>query len=153
VFIDVEMGDYNLMEERLEEALSDKTRALMFAHTLGNPADMDFISRFCDQHQLLLIEDCCDALGGTFKGRPVGSFGDFATLSMYPSHHVTMGEGGFVACGSDADHKILRAMRDWGRACYCVGQGALLENGTCGTRFSKWLKDVDEIIDHKYVYS
>lgn len=153
VFIDVSIGDYNLCEERLEDCLSSRTRAVSFAHALGNPADMKVILDFCQRHDLLLFEDCCDALGGSFDGKPVGSFGDFSTISMFPSHHITMGEGGFVATKSKEDAAIVLSLRDWGRACYCVGQGALLENGTCGVRFKPWLDGIDEAVDHKYVYN
>ncbi len=153
VFVDIELGSYNMKLDQLEAAISDKTRALMFAHTLGNPADMDAVTDFCNRHDLLLIEDCCDALGSTFGDRPVGSFGDFAAISMYPSHHITIGEGGLVATDDPAAAKIIRSLRDWGRDCWCAGQASLLPNGSCNKRFSKWLDGVDEVVDHKYVYS
>lgn len=152
VFVDVELGNYNIKLSQLEEALSEKTRAVMFAHTLGNPADMDVIVDFCKKNNLILIEDCCDALGSTYDGKPAGSFGDFATLSMYPSHHITIGEGGLVATNNQSSAKIIRALRDWGRDCWCAGQASLLPNGSCNKRFSKWLDGIDEIVDHKYVY-
>lgn len=152
VFVDIELGSYNLKLDQLEAAVSEKTRALMFAHTLGNPADMDVIVAFCQKHNLFLIEDCCDALGSTYDGRPAGSFGDFATLSMYPSHHITIGEGGLVAVNNQSYAKIIRSLRDWGRDCWCAGQASLLPNGSCNKRFSKWLEGVDEVVDHKYVY-
>ncbi|MCG3205091.1 MAG: GDP-4-keto-6-deoxy-D-mannose 3-dehydratase [Elusimicrobia bacterium] len=153
VFIDVDIGSYNLLTDRLKDCLSPKTKGIMFSHTLGNPADLETLVQFCKEHELVLIEDCCDALGSKYDGKPVGSFGDFATLSMYPSHHITIGEGGFVAARDEENLAILRSFRDWGRACYCVGKATLLKNGSCGTRFSKWLENVDELIDHKYVYS
>ena len=139
VFVDVDMGDYNICVERLEDCLSSKTRAVSFAHALGNPANMWEIEGFCEKNGLILFEDCCDALGGSYDGKPVGSFGDFSTLSMFPSHHITMGEGGFVATKCLEDAAIVRSLRDWGRACYCVGQGALVKDGTCGKRFSPWM--------------
>lgn len=152
VFLDVSIGYYNITVERLDDCVSPKTKAIIFDHTLGNPANMEVISDFCDRHELVMIEDCCDALGAMFNGRPVGSFGDFATVSMYPSHHITMGEGGLVAARSERDAKILRSLRDWGRDCWCRGQATLLEKGSCGKRFSKWLEDIDEDVDHKYIF-
>lgn len=153
VLVDVEAGNYNLRVDLLEACLSDRTRGVMFAHTLGNPADMDTVVAFCRTHDLLLVEDCCDALGATWNGKPVGSFGDFATLSLYPSHHISMGEGGFVGAATADDVRILRSLRDWGRDCYCEGREGLLENGRCKQRFSNWLEGVDALMDHKYVYS
>ncbi len=153
VFVDVEIGSYNLMLERLERCVTPKTRAVSFAHTLGNPVDMEFLTDFCTQHDLVLLEDCCDALGGTFNRKRVGSFGEFSTLSMYPSHHITIGEGGFAAAATEENREILRSLRDWGRACWCGGENSLLAHGTCGNRFSKWLDGMDVVVDHKYIYS
>lgn len=153
VFIDVHPGTYNLRADLLEQCLSDRTRGVMFAHALGNPADLDAICDFCRKHDLLMVEDCCDALGASWNGKPVGSFGDFATLSLYPSHHISMGEGGFVGARDIDDARILRSLRDWGRDCYCEGREGQLENGHCKKRFSNWLDGVDAVMDHKYVYS
>jgi CDP-6-deoxy-D-xylo-4-hexulose-3-dehydrase len=152
VFVDVNIGDYNIKIEDLEKALSPKTKAVMFAHTLGNPSNMNKIVEFCNSNKLALIEDCCDALGAKYSGKSVGSFGDFATLSMYPAHHITMGEGGFVGAKSISDGRILHSLRDWGRDCWCAGDSSKNFNGCCNNRFSKWLEGIDDYIDHKYVY-
>jgi CDP-6-deoxy-D-xylo-4-hexulose-3-dehydrase len=106
------------------------------------------------KYDLILLEDCCDALGSTYDGKPLGSFGELASCSFYPAHHITMGEGGFVACKTKEQEKVIRSFREWGRGCYCVGKKAnLLKNGTCGCRFNSWLPSLpDEIFDHKYVY-
>jgi CDP-6-deoxy-D-xylo-4-hexulose-3-dehydrase len=107
-----------------------------------------------NEYGLILLEDCCDALGSTYKGKPLGSFGEFASFSFYPAHHITMGEGGFIACNTAHQERVARSFREWGRGCYCVGQKAnLLKNGMCKSRFSNWLPSLpDEIFDHKYVY-
>jgi CDP-4-dehydro-6-deoxyglucose reductase, E1 len=152
VFVDVEIGSYNPGPEAILSALSPRTRAVVLAHTLGNPAAIAEIVDLCEKKGLVLIEDCCDALGSTYDGKPVGSFGDFATVSLYPSHHITIGEGGFVAVRNPDDLNIIRSLRDWGRACWCSGQSSLLEMGSCKNRFAKWLPGIDEPIDHKYVY-
>ena len=117
VFIDAHVPTYNADVSMLEEARSDKTRAVMFAHTLGNPFDLSAVKAFCDKYDLWLIEDCCDALGATYDGKPVGTFGDIATVSFYPAHHITMGEGGAVMTDRPALKKILESFRDWGRDC------------------------------------
>ncbi len=153
VFVDNEIGTYNIDVNLLEKALSPKTKAIFFAHTLGNPANMEVIQQFVKQHNLILLEDCCDALGASFDGQPLGSFGRMATSSFYPAHHMTMGEGGFVSVNSKEDFLILQSLRDWGRACYCSGAASLTKNGVCNNRFAKWLDDIDVIVDHKYVYS
>ena len=154
VFVDAQIGNYNIDVNKLEDAvLSPKTRALFFAHTLGNPVDMNIVQDFVKKHNLILIEDCCDALGSTFDNKKLGSFGRMATSSFYPAHHMTLGEGGFLSVDSHDDLKIIQAIRDWGRACFCSGKDSLLKNGVCNNRFSKRLDGIDEIIDHKYVYS
>lgn len=149
VFLDVEIGTYNIDVSRLEEALSPRTRAVMVAHALGNPFDLSAVVAFCRRHDLNLIEDCCDALGSTYDGRSVGTFGDLATLSFYPAHHITMGEGGAVLCSSTKFKRIVESLRDWGRDCYCEpGQ-----DNTCGKRFEWQLGELPPGYDHKYIYS
>ncbi len=149
VFVDVEIGTYNVKVDQLEAALSPRTRAVMLAHTLGNPFDLDAVTAFAKKHRLFLIEDCCDALGSTYDGRLVGTFGDAATVSFYPAHHITMGEGGAVLVSNPVLERVVRSMRDWGRDCYCE-PGA---NDTCGKRFTQRFGTLPEGYDHKYVYS
>ncbi len=149
VFCDVELGTYNLDVTQLEEALSPRTRAIMVAHALGNPFDLGAVKRFADAHGLFLVEDCCDALGATYDGRKVGTFGELGTLSFYPAHHITMGEGGAVLCSTTRFKRIVESIRDWGRDCYCEpGQ-----DNTCGKRFGWQLGDLPFGYDHKYTYS
>ncbi len=149
VFLDVSIPDYNLKIEQLEEALSPRTRVLMFAHTLGNPGDMAAISAFVKKHDLWLVEDCCDAIGGSFGGQKVGTFGDIATASFYPAHHITMGEGGAVFMNNVKLKVIAESYRDWGRACWCEPG----KDNTCGKRFEWQLGDLPCGYDHKYTYS
>jgi len=149
VFVDVELGTYNIKVSELEKALSDKTKAIMLAHTLGNPFNLDAVTEFAEEHDLYLIEDCCDAVGTTYDGEMVGTFGDFATVSFYPAHHMTMGEGGAVLTNNPIYKKLAVSFRDWGRDCYCE-PGA---NNTCGRRFSMQFGDLPYGYDHKYVYS
>jgi CDP-6-deoxy-D-xylo-4-hexulose-3-dehydrase len=135
--------------DRLREAVSPKTKAIMMAHTLGNPFDLDAVQEICKQHDLWLIEDSCDALGSTYRGKRTGSFGDTATVSFYPAHHITTGEGGAVFVKSPLVKKQVESFRDWGRDCYC-------ETGcdnTCFKRFEWQLGDLPEGYDHKYIYS
>jgi CDP-6-deoxy-D-xylo-4-hexulose-3-dehydrase len=149
VFVDVELGTYNIDVRQLEAALSPRTKAVMLAHTLGNPYNLDAITAFCRKHKLWLVEDCCDALGSTYNGRMVGTFGDIGTLSFYPAHHITMGEGGAVFT-NDAELKaIAESFRDWGRDCYCAPG----KDNTCGKRFCWKLGSLPEGYDHKYTYS
>lgn len=148
VFIDAHVPTYNADVSMLEEARSDKTRAVMFAHTLGNPFDVSAVKAFCDKHDLWLIEDCCDALGATYDGKPVGTFGNIATVSFYPAHHITMGEGGAVMTDRPALKKILESFRDWGRDCYCPPG----KDNTCGNRFGWQLGNLPKGYDHKYTY-
>ena len=155
IFVDIELDTLNLNLEQLDCAgLSTRARYITFAHVLGNPPNMDKVTEIVNKRGLTLLEDCCDSLGSTYNEKPLGSFGRFATCSFYPAHHMTMGEGGFVACDTEEDEKIIRSLREWGRGCYCVGKKANLSTkGTCGCRFSKWLPSLpDEIFDHKYVY-
>jgi CDP-6-deoxy-D-xylo-4-hexulose-3-dehydrase len=149
VFVDVDIPTYNIDVSQLEAALSDRTRAVMIAHTLGNPFDLKSVREFCDQHNLFLVEDCCDALGSTFDGKHVGTYGDFATVSFYPAHHITMGEGGAVLTNTGRMKVIAESFRDWGRACWCAPG---VEN-TCGKRFGHQLGDLPFGYDHKYAYS
>lgn len=149
VFVDVDIGTYNINPEALKQAISPRTKAIFLAHTLGNPYDLDIVMELVKKHSLWLIEDCCDALGSTYKGKMVGSFGHIATCSFYPAHHITMGEGGCVFTSDDTLARATRSLRDWGRDCYCAGG----ENNTCGKRFSAQYGTLPKGYDHKYVYS
>jgi CDP-6-deoxy-D-xylo-4-hexulose-3-dehydrase len=149
VFVDIDLPTYNLDPAQLEAALSPRTRAIMAAHTLGNPFDLAAVSAFAREHDLWLIEDCCDAVGATFQGQKVGTFGDLATVSFYPAHHLTMGEGGAVLTDSPLLCKLAESFRDWGRDCWCA-PGA---DDTCGKRFGWKLGELPEGYDHKYTYS
>jgi CDP-6-deoxy-D-xylo-4-hexulose-3-dehydrase len=149
VFVDVDLATHNVDVDLLEAALTDKTRAVMIAHSLGNPFDVARVAAFCKQHKLYLIEDCCDAFGAYVQGQHVGTFGDVATLSFYPAHHITMGEGGAVLMNSPLLAKIAESFRDWGRDCYCKPG---LDN-TCNKRFGWRLGQLPRGYDHKYTYS
>lgn len=149
VFVDVSLSTYNIDVTRLEAALSPRTKAIMIAHTLGNPFDLNTVTKFAKAHDLWLVEDCCDALGSTYNGRHVGTFGDLATLSFYPAHHITMGEGGAVLTNNPELKSIAESFRDWGRDCWCK-TGC---DNTCGKRFDWQLGDLPKGYDHKYTYS
>jgi len=149
VFVDVKLGTYNLDESQLEAALSPRTKAIILAHTLGNPFNVAAVAAFANRHNLWLIEDCCDALGSTFGGRTVGTFGDIATFSFYPAHHITMGEGGCVATNRPQLTKLIECFRDWGRDCWCAPG----KDNTCGKRFDWQLGTLPYGYDHKYTYS
>jgi CDP-6-deoxy-D-xylo-4-hexulose-3-dehydrase len=149
VFVDVELETYNIDPEKIEAAISPRTKAIMLAHTLGNPYNLDVITNLCKKYGLWLIEDCCDALGSTYNGRMVGTFGDIGTLSFYPAHHITMGEGGAVFTNNSELRQIAESFRDWGRDCYCPPG----KDNTCGKRFCWKLGDLPEGYDHKYTYS
>jgi len=149
VFVDCD-ETLNIDYLKLEEALSPKTKAIMFAHTLGNPANIEYIVAFCRKHNLYLIEDCCDALGSEFNGKMLGSFGDLSTYSFYPAHHITMGEGGAICYRNKLQEKIIRQYRDWGRDCFCRGDEKS-HMGACKARFS--FKVDGQAYDHKYVIS
>ncbi|MBN2524946.1 MAG: lipopolysaccharide biosynthesis protein RfbH [Deltaproteobacteria bacterium] len=149
VFVDVDLGGYNAIPEQIEKAVSDKTKAIFLAHTLGNPWDVDAISQIAKENNLWLIEDNCDAFGSYYNGERTGTFGDIATFSFYPAHHITTGEGGAVACATELLARIAKSFRDWGRDCYCNGG----ENNTCGKRFSQQYGTLPLGYDHKYVYS
>ena len=149
VFVDAEIPTYNIRAEQLVDALSPKTRAIMLAHTLGNPFNLDLVTAFSKKHNLWLIEDCCDALGSEYKGKKVGTFGDIGTLSFYPAHHITMGEGGAVFTNSSELRVLIESYRDWGRDCYCEPG----KDNTCGKRFHWKLGGLPAGYDHKYTYS
>ncbi len=149
VFLDVDVPTYNVDVSQLESALSPRTRAIMLAHTLGNPFDLEAVTDFARRHGLWLIEDCCDALGSTFHGRKVGTFGDLATVSFYPAHHITMGEGGCVLTNRGRLKVAAQSFRDWGRDCWCDPG----DENTCGRRFDWQLGGLPRGYDHKYIYS
>jgi len=154
VFVDIDLDTLNLNLEQVEEMAKKGAKIITFAHVLGNPPNMDRLMEIVSKYNLIFLEDCCDALGSTYKGKPLGSFGELASCSFYPAHHMTMGEGGFVACNTKLQEIVTRSFREWGRGCYCVGKKAnLLKNGSCANRFSNWLPELpNEIFDHKYVY-
>lgn len=149
VFIDVKIPTYNINENLIEDAITKKTKAIMIAHTLGNPFNVQKVRDICDKYNLWLIEDTCDALGSKFNDQYVGTFGDLATLSFYPAHHITMGEGGAVFTNSKKLERIAESFRDWGRDCYCEPG----KDNTCKKRFSWQLGDLPFGYDHKYTYS
>lgn len=149
VFVDIDLATYNIDVSQLEQAVGPRTKAIMLAHTLGNPFNLTEVTRLAKKHGLWLVEDCCDALGSLYQGRLVGSFGDIATLSFYPAHHITMGEGGAVFTNNGKLKKILESFRDWGRDCYCA-RGT---DNTCGKRFEWQLGGLPKGFDHKYTYS
>jgi len=156
VFVDIELDTLNLDLYQCEEILKNDPdiKVITFAHVLGNPPNMDQLMELVNKYNLVLLEDCCDALGSTYDGKPLGSFGEMASCSFYPAHHMTMGEGGFVACNTYEQEVITRSFREWGRGCYCVGPEAnKLKNGTCKKRFSCWIPTMpDQTFDHKFVY-
>ena len=149
VVVDVDLETYDAKPEMLAEAISPKTKAIMLAHTLGNPFDLDLVQKLCKENNLWLVEDSCDALGSTYKGQRTGSFGDTATVSFYPAHHITTGEGGAVFVKSPLVRKQVESFRDWGRDCYCQTG----HDDTCQKRFGWKLGDLPEGYDHKYTYS
>ncbi len=149
VFVDMELTHFNIDVTQLEKALSPKTKAIMIAHTLGNPFNIKAIKAFCDKHNLWLIEDNCDALGSMYDGKPTGTWGDIGTSSFYPPHHMTMGEGGATYTDNPLLKKIMLSMRDWGRDCWCESG----VDNTCGKRFSMSFGSLPNGYDHKYVYS
>jgi len=154
VFVDIDIDTLNLNLEQVEEAAKNGAKVITFAHVLGNPPNMYLLMNIIRDYDLILLEDCCDALGSTYNGEPLGNFGELSSFSFYPAHHITMGEGGFVSCKTHQQEVVARSFREWGRGCYCTGLKAnLLKNGSCGNRFSNWLPSLpDEIFDHKYVY-
>ena len=149
VFVDVDIPTYNVDPAKIEAAISPRTRAIMLAHTLGNPFDLDAVMAIARKHDLFVVEDCCDALGATYRGRGVGTFGDIATLSFYPAHHITMGEGGAVFTANSTLKLVAESFRDWGRDCYCA-PGC---DNTCKKRYGWQLGTLPSGYDHKYTYS
>ena len=149
VFVDVDITTHNINTELIEPAITEKTKAIMLAHTLGNPFDLGKVKEICEKYNLWLVEDTCDALGATYDGKKVGTFGDIATLSFYPAHHITMGEGGAVFTNNSQLKKIAESFRDWGRDCYCPPG----KDNTCGCRFDQSHGNLPHGYDHKYVYS
>lgn len=149
VFVDIHIPTYNIDVTWLEDALSPRTKAIFLAHTLGNPFDVEAVKGFAEKHGLWLIEDTCDAVGAEYKGQKVGTFGDLATVSFYPAHHITMGEGGAVLTNSPLLKRIVESFRDWGRDCWCPPG----KSNTCGKRFDWQLGDLPKGYDHKYTYS
>jgi len=149
VFVDVDLKTHNVDADLIEAEITPKTKAIMLAHTLGNPFNLGKVKEICEKHNLWLIEDCCDALGAKYDGKMVGTFGDIATLSFYPAHHITMGEGGAVFTNNSKLISIAESFRDWGRDCYCK-PGC---DNTCGTRFNMQLGSLPQGYDHKYTYS
>lgn len=149
VFVDIQIPTYNIDPRQLEAAMSDKTRGVMLAHTLGNPFDLDAVLSFVRGHDLWLIEDCCDAVGSTYREQRVGSFGDLATVSFYPAHHITMGEGGCVLTEKPLLKTLVESFRDWGRDCWCDPG----KENTCGKRFGGQFGGLPFGYDHKYTYS
>jgi CDP-6-deoxy-D-xylo-4-hexulose-3-dehydrase len=149
VFVDIELGTYDSSVEKIEAAIGPKTKAIVMAHTLGNPFDIQGVMELAEKHNLFVVEDTCDAVGAKFNGKAVGSFGDLSTASFYPAHHITMGEGGCVMVKKGSMKKIVESLRDWGRDCWCPpGQ-----DDTCGRRFDWQLGELPYGYDHKYVYS
>ena len=149
VFVDIDLQHYTANPDQLRQAIGPRTRAIMMAHTLGVPFDLDLVTNLAKRHDLWLIEDNCDALGSRYRDRLTGTFGHLATVSFYPAHHITMGEGGCVVTNDELLGRIARSIRDWGRDCYCAGG----ESNTCGTRFSQQFGSLPRGFDHKYVYS
>jgi CDP-4-dehydro-6-deoxyglucose reductase, E1 len=149
VFVDVDCFTHNIDATKIEAAIGPKTKAIMLAHSLGNPFNLDVVTALCKKYNLWLVEDCCDALGTTYRGQMVGTFGDIGTLSFYPAHHITMGEGGAVFTNNDELKTIAESFRDWGRDCYCAPG----KDNTCGKRFCQKLGKLPEGYDHKYTYS
>jgi len=149
VFLDVHIPTYNVDVRQLEQAIGPRTRAIVLAHTLGNPFDLDAVMALARRHNLWVVEDCCDAVGARYDGRPVGTFGDLATVSFYPAHHITMGEGGAVLTSNPLLRTLIESFRDWGRDCWCEPG----KDNTCGKRFDWQLGELPCGYDHKYTYS
>jgi len=155
IFVDIELETLNLDLDHVERVCIENPDAkiITFAHVLGNPPNMNRLMEIIEKYNLILLEDCCDALGSLYDGKKLGSFGELASCSFYPAHHITMGEGGFVAAKDQDTERIIRSFREWGRGCYCVGKQNLLANGSCDCRFNNWLPSLPEdLFDHKYVY-
>lgn len=156
VFVDIELDSLNLDTNQAWEVVDrdSSIKAMIFAHALGNSPDMGKVMEIVKQYDLVLLEDCCDALGSKYNGHPLGSYGVMASCSFAPAHHISTGVGGMVCTNDDNLEKIMRSLASWGRSCYCQGKSSLLENGTCGCRFSEWIPELPgEIFDHKYIYN
>jgi CDP-6-deoxy-D-xylo-4-hexulose-3-dehydrase len=149
VFLDVDIGTYNIQYQKIEDAISERTKAIFVAHTMGNPFNLDAVMKIAEKHGLWVIEDNCDALGSKFKGKFTGTFGHISTFSFYPPHHITMGEGGALVTNSDLLKKLIASFRDWGRDCWCESG----QDNCCGKRFEWKLGDLPQGYDHKYIYS
>jgi CDP-6-deoxy-D-xylo-4-hexulose-3-dehydrase len=149
VFIDCQLGTYDASEDQIRSAISPRTKAIVMAHTLGNPFNLEVVMRVAAEHDLFVIEDACDAVGAKYDGQPVGSFGDLSTTSFYPAHHITMGEGGCVLAQTGSMRKIVESLRDWGRDCWCPTG----HDDTCGRRFDWQLGGLPYGYDHKHIYS
>jgi CDP-6-deoxy-D-xylo-4-hexulose-3-dehydrase len=149
VFVDVDLATHNIDASKIEAAIGPRTKAIMLAHSLGNPFNLDVVTALCKKYGLWLVEDCCDALGSTYRGKVVGTFGDIGTLSFYPAHHITMGEGGAVFTNDPELKRIAESFRDWGRDCYCPPG----KDNTCGKRFQWKMGGLPQGYDHKYTYS
>lgn len=149
VFVDVDIPTYNINIEMMKKAVTTKTKCIFIAHTLGNPFNIDAVMKVAEENNLWVIEDNCDAFGSKYNGKYTGTFGDISTISFYPAHHITTGEGGAVCTNNEQLAKIIKSFRDWGRDCYCVGG----ENNTCGKRFSQSFGSLPTGYDHKYVYT
>lgn len=149
VFLDIDIPTYNIKVEDIESAITPKTKAIMIAHTLGNPFNLEMVMNIAKKYNLWVIEDDCDSLGATYKNKKTGTFGDLATLSFYPAHHITMGEGGAVLVNNASLKKITESFRDWGRDCWCAPG----KDNTCGERYCKKLGNLPDGYDHKYTYS
>lgn len=155
VFVDISLDGLNLDLDRVSEALEKNPdiKIITFAHVLGNPPDMDVLMDLVKENDLILLEDCCDALGSTYDGNPLGGYGLMSSCSFYPAHHITCGEGGLITCNSEEVERVVRSLRDWGRGCFCIGKQNITECGACNQRFSEWLPSMPgEVFDHKYVY-
>lgn len=155
IFVDIELDGLNLNLDNVEKTLeaNPDIEVITFAHVLGNPPDMNRLMQIVNHYNLILLEDCCDALGSTYENKPLGSFGLMSSCSFYPAHHITCGEGGFVSCNNEQLEKVIRSIRDWGRGCFCHGKQNISECGACNKRFSEWLPSIPgEVFDHKYVY-
>lgn len=155
VFVDIELDGLNLNLDEVEKTLeaNPDIEVITFAHVLGNPPDMNKLMQIVKDYNLILLEDCCDALGSSYENKPLGSFGLMSSCSFYPAHHITCGEGGFVSCNDEQLEKVIRSIRDWGRGCFCHGKQNISECGACNKRFSEWLPSIPgEVFDHKYVY-
>jgi len=153
VFVDIEMQTLNMNSKLIEEAITNKTKAIIVSPVLGNPPDMDLLVDICNKYNIVLIGDNCDSLGTKYKGKHLNEYYFAWSCSFYPAHHISTGEGGMISCNDEAFIQLVRSISWWGRDCFCVGVNNLLPCGTCGKRFSNWLESYDGVIDHKYVFN